>query len=112
SGVGLVLKSPSRHDFTYALKFEFDVSNNESEYEDSNNESEYEALLAGLCIAKNISQMNSSIHELPTSGLTGEGRLYSKGRINEVILGEGESDPSILQLFLYNSNPLRNKGAH
>ncbi|GJS89238.1 putative ribonuclease H-like domain-containing protein [Tanacetum coccineum] len=42
---GLVLRSPPGHDVTYAFKFEFDASNNESNYK---------ALLAGLRIAKTM----------------------------------------------------------
>ncbi|GJR40458.1 reverse transcriptase domain-containing protein [Tanacetum coccineum] len=42
-GAGLVPRSLSRHYFTYALKFKFDASNNESEYD---------ALLVGSHIAK------------------------------------------------------------
>ncbi|XP_071739728.1 uncharacterized protein [Rutidosis leptorrhynchoides] len=42
AGTGLVLASPSSEEHTYALRFNFDVTNNEAEYE---------ALLAGLNIA-------------------------------------------------------------
>ncbi|XP_071728474.1 uncharacterized protein [Rutidosis leptorrhynchoides] len=42
AGAGLVLESPSGEEHTYALRFNFDVTNNEAEYE---------ALLAGLNIA-------------------------------------------------------------
>ncbi|XP_071735602.1 uncharacterized protein [Rutidosis leptorrhynchoides] len=42
SGAGLVLTAPSGEEHTYALRFNFDVTNNEVEYE---------ALLAGLNIA-------------------------------------------------------------
>ncbi|GJY87445.1 reverse transcriptase domain-containing protein [Tanacetum coccineum] len=45
SGAGIVLRSPSGHDFTYALKFDFEASNNEAKYK---------ALLAGLRIAKTM----------------------------------------------------------
>ncbi|GKE22953.1 reverse transcriptase domain-containing protein [Tanacetum coccineum] len=43
SGTGLILTSPEGEEFTYALRFEFDASNNEAEYE---------ALVAGLRIAE------------------------------------------------------------
>ncbi|GJS57276.1 reverse transcriptase domain-containing protein [Tanacetum coccineum] len=42
SGAGLVLISPSRIEFTYALRLNFTSTNNEAEYK---------ALLAGLCLA-------------------------------------------------------------
>ncbi|GKG38104.1 reverse transcriptase domain-containing protein, partial [Tanacetum coccineum] len=42
SGTGLILTSPERTEFTYALRFQFAASNNEAEYE---------ALIAGLRIA-------------------------------------------------------------
>ncbi|GKD02112.1 reverse transcriptase domain-containing protein [Tanacetum coccineum] len=45
SGVGLILTNPEGVEFTYALRFEFDVSNNEAEYE---------ALMAGLQIAEQM----------------------------------------------------------
>ncbi|GJZ15016.1 reverse transcriptase domain-containing protein [Tanacetum coccineum] len=42
SGAGLILTSPERTEFTYALRFQFTASNNEAEYE---------ALIVGLQIA-------------------------------------------------------------
>ncbi|GJR30823.1 putative ribonuclease H-like domain-containing protein [Tanacetum coccineum] len=45
SGVRLILTNPEGVEFTYALRFEFDVSNNEAEYE---------ALMAGLRIAEQM----------------------------------------------------------
>ncbi|XP_071727788.1 uncharacterized protein [Rutidosis leptorrhynchoides] len=45
TGAGLVLTSPSGEKHTYALRFNFDVTNNEGEYE---------ALLAGLTIAHKL----------------------------------------------------------
>ncbi|XP_071738456.1 uncharacterized protein [Rutidosis leptorrhynchoides] len=42
AGTGLVLTSPDGEEHTYALRFMFDVTNNESEYE---------ALLSRMCIA-------------------------------------------------------------
>ncbi|GJW54905.1 reverse transcriptase domain-containing protein [Tanacetum coccineum] len=49
SGVGLILTNPKGEEFTYALRFEFDASNNEAEYE---------ALMAGLRIAKQMGVEN------------------------------------------------------
>ncbi|GJV19401.1 reverse transcriptase domain-containing protein [Tanacetum coccineum] len=45
SGAGLILTSPKGEEFTYALRFEFDASNNEEEYE---------ALIAGLRITEQM----------------------------------------------------------
>ncbi|XP_071740212.1 uncharacterized protein [Rutidosis leptorrhynchoides] len=45
SGAGLMLINPEGQEFTYALRFEFNTTNNEAEYE---------ALLAGLRIAKEM----------------------------------------------------------
>ena len=45
SGAGLVLQGPHETKVSYALKFGFEVSNNEAEYE---------ALVAGLKLAKDI----------------------------------------------------------
>nr|GEW83758.1 reverse transcriptase domain-containing protein [Tanacetum cinerariifolium] len=45
SGAGLILTNPKGMEFTYALRFRFDATNNEAEYE---------ALIAGLRIAKQM----------------------------------------------------------
>ncbi|XP_071714816.1 uncharacterized protein [Rutidosis leptorrhynchoides] len=45
AGAGLVLASPSGEEHTYALRFNFDVTNNEAEYE---------AILAGLNIVRKM----------------------------------------------------------
>ncbi|GJR68600.1 reverse transcriptase domain-containing protein [Tanacetum coccineum] len=45
SGAGLILVSPEGKEYTYALRFEFETTNNEAEYK---------TLLAGLRIAKEI----------------------------------------------------------
>ncbi|XP_071695127.1 uncharacterized protein [Rutidosis leptorrhynchoides] len=54
AGVGLVLTNPSGEEHTYALRFDFDVTNNEAEYE---------ALLAGLNLAckMNITQLRAYV---------------------------------------------------
>ena len=52
SGAGLVLQGPHNAKISYALKFGFDVSNNEAEYE---------ALIAGLKLAKDIGADNIEI---------------------------------------------------
>ncbi|GKF54974.1 reverse transcriptase domain-containing protein, partial [Tanacetum coccineum] len=49
SGVGLILTSPEGTKFTYTLRFQFTVSNNEAKYE---------ALIAGLRIAAQIGVRN------------------------------------------------------
>ncbi|GKC96601.1 reverse transcriptase domain-containing protein, partial [Tanacetum coccineum] len=49
SGAGLILTSPEGEEFTYALRFEFD---------ESNNEAEYEALMAGLRIVEQMGVKN------------------------------------------------------
>ncbi|GJR49182.1 reverse transcriptase domain-containing protein [Tanacetum coccineum] len=48
-GVGLILTNPEGSEFTYALRFKFEATNNEAEYE---------ALIAGLRIAKEIGVRN------------------------------------------------------
>ncbi|XP_071718828.1 uncharacterized protein [Rutidosis leptorrhynchoides] len=54
AGAGLVLTSPSGEEHTYALRFNFDVTNNKAEYD---------ALLAGLNMAHkmNISQLRAYV---------------------------------------------------
>nr|GEU62287.1 reverse transcriptase domain-containing protein [Tanacetum cinerariifolium] len=49
SGAGLILTNPEGVEFTYALRFRFDVTNNEAEYE---------ALIAGLRIAEQMGVEN------------------------------------------------------
>ncbi|GKC08383.1 reverse transcriptase domain-containing protein [Tanacetum coccineum] len=49
SGAGLILTSPEGEELTYALRFEFDASNNEAEYE---------ALIAGLRIGEQMGVKN------------------------------------------------------
>ncbi|GKD10603.1 reverse transcriptase domain-containing protein, partial [Tanacetum coccineum] len=48
-GAGLILTSPEGEEFTYALRFEFDASNNEAEYE---------ALVVGLRITEQMGVKN------------------------------------------------------
>ncbi|GJW20499.1 reverse transcriptase domain-containing protein [Tanacetum coccineum] len=49
SGAGLILTNPEGMEFTYALRFRFDATNNEAEYE---------ALIAGLRIAEQMGVKN------------------------------------------------------
>ncbi|GKB73272.1 reverse transcriptase domain-containing protein [Tanacetum coccineum] len=49
SGAGLILTNPEGAEFTYALRFSFEATNNEAEYE---------ALIAGLRIAEEIGVKN------------------------------------------------------
>ncbi|GKE32528.1 reverse transcriptase domain-containing protein [Tanacetum coccineum] len=49
SGAGLILTNPEGIEFTYALRFRFDATNNEAEYE---------ALIAGLKIAEQMGVKN------------------------------------------------------
>ncbi|PWA78384.1 reverse transcriptase domain-containing protein [Artemisia annua] len=52
SGAGLMLVNPEGKEFTYALRFEFDATNNEAEYE---------ALLAGLRLARDMELVANQI---------------------------------------------------
>ncbi|GJU34058.1 reverse transcriptase domain-containing protein [Tanacetum coccineum] len=52
-GAGLILTDPEGIEFTYALRFRFDATNNEAEYE---------ALIAGLRIAEQIGVKNLQKH--------------------------------------------------
>ncbi|GKG57347.1 reverse transcriptase domain-containing protein, partial [Tanacetum coccineum] len=49
SGVGLILTNPEGIEFTYALRFMFEATNNEAEYE---------ALIVGLNIADQMGVQN------------------------------------------------------
>ncbi|XP_062173678.1 uncharacterized protein LOC133879154 [Alnus glutinosa] len=52
SGVGVILKSPQKQKFQYAIKLDFATTNNEVEYE---------AVLAGLAIAREVGALNFEI---------------------------------------------------
>ncbi|GKB17792.1 reverse transcriptase domain-containing protein [Tanacetum coccineum] len=52
-GAGLILTNPEGVEFTYAMRFTFEATNNEAEYE---------ALIAGLRIAKQIGVKNLQAH--------------------------------------------------
>nr|XP_043619706.1 uncharacterized protein LOC122591504 [Erigeron canadensis] len=52
-GARLMLTSPEEKEFTYALRFEFEVTNNEAEYE---------ALLAGLRIVRDMKIRNIQVY--------------------------------------------------
>ncbi|GJX49793.1 reverse transcriptase domain-containing protein [Tanacetum coccineum] len=53
SGAGLILTNPEGAEFTYAMRFRFEATNNESEYE---------ALIAGLRIAEQMGIKNLQAH--------------------------------------------------
>ncbi|GJV69913.1 reverse transcriptase domain-containing protein [Tanacetum coccineum] len=53
SGAGLILTNPEGAEFTYAMRFRFEATNNEAEYE---------ALIAGLRIAEQIGIKNLQAH--------------------------------------------------
>nr|GEW85570.1 reverse transcriptase domain-containing protein [Tanacetum cinerariifolium] len=53
SGAGLILTNPEGMEFTYALRFRFEATNNKVEYE---------ALIAGLLIAKYMGAKNLQAH--------------------------------------------------
>ncbi|GKC23582.1 reverse transcriptase domain-containing protein [Tanacetum coccineum] len=67
SWVGLILTNPEGMEFTYALRFRFDATNNEAEYE-----AEYEALIAGLRIAEQMGLKEKSIGEVEILALVEE----------------------------------------
>ncbi|GKF34705.1 reverse transcriptase domain-containing protein, partial [Tanacetum coccineum] len=53
SGVGLILTNPEGVEFTYAMRFTFEATNNKAEYE---------ALIVGLRIAKQMGVKNLQAH--------------------------------------------------
>nr|GEW15408.1 reverse transcriptase domain-containing protein [Tanacetum cinerariifolium] len=71
SGAGLILTNPEGMEFTYALRFRFDATNNEAEYE---------ALIAGLRIAK---QMGVKNLQAIVKALTGSFRALSIKQISK-----------------------------
>ncbi|GJS76873.1 reverse transcriptase domain-containing protein [Tanacetum coccineum] len=76
SGAGLILTNPKGAEFTYPLRFRFDVTNNEAEYE---------ALIAGLRIAKQIGVKISKQIWTPFSSQPGSCSMHvgtSKGHTN------------------------------
>ncbi|GKG24267.1 reverse transcriptase domain-containing protein, partial [Tanacetum coccineum] len=53
SRAGLILTNPERAEFTYAMRFRFEATNNEAEYE---------ALISGLQIAEQMGVRNLQAH--------------------------------------------------
>ena len=76
SGAGLVLKGRHGTNISYALKFGFEVSNNEAEYE---------ALVAGLKLAKDIGVEKIEVYSdsmLVVQQLKGEYEAKDEGMIS------------------------------
>ncbi|GJV82164.1 reverse transcriptase domain-containing protein [Tanacetum coccineum] len=91
AGAGLMLIDPAGKEYTYALRFEFETTNNEAEYE---------ALLAGLRIAQEmeitkvaifLDSQSSDIPRLATSGKPNKGNLRSKTVVNQKLLTEEDT---------------------
>ncbi|GJW97826.1 reverse transcriptase domain-containing protein [Tanacetum coccineum] len=73
SGAGLILMSPEGEEFTYALRFEFDASNNKAKYE---------ALVAGLRIAEQIGvKKPNSQSGFPPRSKSNQWIKYTKDRV-------------------------------
>ncbi|GKA58891.1 reverse transcriptase domain-containing protein, partial [Tanacetum coccineum] len=86
SGARLILTSPEGEEFTYALRFKFDASNNEAEYE---------ALVAGLQIAEKI---DSSFQEKSylTTESSSETICSNTSARNSISVNQAENDEGIL----------------
>lgn len=88
SGAGLILTKPEGIEFTYALRFEFTVTNNEAEYE---------ALIAGLRIAIRMGVRNLEVNV--------DSRLVANHVLGEYIAKEDnmikylEKTKSLIQSF-------------
>nr|XP_043620185.1 uncharacterized protein LOC122592037 [Erigeron canadensis] len=79
-GAGIRLVSPDKQEYTYALRFEFETTNNEAEYE---------ALIAGLDLAKDMKIR--SIKAFVDSQLVAnqvKGEYEAKGEIIRLYLGK------------------------
>ncbi|GJY40144.1 reverse transcriptase domain-containing protein [Tanacetum coccineum] len=59
-GAGVILTDPEGVEFTYALRFQFEATNNEAEYE---------ALIAGLRIAEKIGVQSLQVNVSPTQNM-------------------------------------------
>ncbi|GKA64009.1 reverse transcriptase domain-containing protein [Tanacetum coccineum] len=120
-GAGLILTNPEREEFTYALRFRFDATNNEAEYE---------ALIASLRIAEQIgiknlqanvdsrlvaNQVNGSyiekesgmmqyLEKMKTLASSPSGRAQQKKSINEtevLVVVEEEGDTWMTLIYEY-----------
>ncbi|GKA95649.1 reverse transcriptase domain-containing protein, partial [Tanacetum coccineum] len=72
SGAGLILTNPEGMEFTYALRFRFDATNNEAEYE---------ALIAGLRIAKQMGEADMVRYLEKVKALTGSFKAFTIKKI-------------------------------
>ncbi|GJT42089.1 reverse transcriptase domain-containing protein [Tanacetum coccineum] len=80
-GAGVILTDPEGVEFTYALRFQFEATNNEAEYE---------ALIAGLRIAEKIGVQSLQVN-VKTGSKPSEWDLHSKRNKHDQILREGKS---------------------
>nr|GEX45198.1 hypothetical protein [Tanacetum cinerariifolium] len=81
SGAGLIITNPEGMEFTYALRFRFNATNNEAEYE---------ALIAGLRIARKIGRREQKADALSKIASTSFAHLSKQVLVEE--LGEKSID--------------------
>ncbi|GJZ37420.1 reverse transcriptase domain-containing protein [Tanacetum coccineum] len=84
SGAGLILTNLEGTEFTYALRFRFDATNNEAEYE---------ALIAGLRIAEKIGVKNLQTHvdsRLVANQINGSYIAKESEKLKETSINEAE----------------------
>ncbi|GJU36167.1 reverse transcriptase domain-containing protein [Tanacetum coccineum] len=78
SGAGLILTNPEEVEFTYAMRFTFEATNNEAEYEE---------LIAGLRIAEQMGVKNLQVHvdsRLVANQVNGSYVAKESGMIHEL----------------------------
>ncbi|GKC94948.1 reverse transcriptase domain-containing protein [Tanacetum coccineum] len=96
-GAGVILMDPEGVEFTYALRFQFEVTNKEAEYE---------ALIAGLRIAeKNRRPKPQSKCRLKTGSKQSKWDLHRKRNRHDQILRKGKSIVQYLPSVLNKTSP-------
>ncbi|GKD75056.1 reverse transcriptase domain-containing protein, partial [Tanacetum coccineum] len=89
SGAGLILINPEGAEFTYAMRFRFDATNNEAEYE---------ALIAGLRIAEKMGIKNLQ------AGQSSQWLLYRQRVRHGPILKQSKNTGKELQGIFHQTN--------
>ncbi|GJW56044.1 reverse transcriptase domain-containing protein [Tanacetum coccineum] len=84
SGAGLIITNPDGTEFTYALRFRFNATNNEAEYE---------ALIAGLRIARKMGMQNLQANKVKNLAST-----FKEFSIKQVPRGENKKADTLSKI--------------
>ncbi|GKG38801.1 reverse transcriptase domain-containing protein, partial [Tanacetum coccineum] len=96
SGAGLILTNPDGAEFTYAMRFRFEATNNEAEYE---------ALIAGLRIAEQMGVENLQANvdsRLVANQVNGSYIAKESSMVQYLVGSKSKSN-----LYTYSINPVK-----